>query len=164
MGFCRPTPSRAASRTPVRLSSRQQLHCPDASARSPRSRRLTATYERHAMAPSRRIVSLRPAASRLLLSRFRPYTIGFPPIKQPLALEAEATRFWVPQENGARKRRKFSYVLPIYMLSGIAFGAVRSPTVPSLEHGLSSLATPGTEACDAGGGAFRPQWREGPAP
>jgi hypothetical protein len=35
-----------------------------------------------------------------------------PPIKQPLALEAEATRFWVPQENGARKRRKFGYVLP----------------------------------------------------
>ena len=30
-------------------------------------------------------------------------TIGFPPIKQPLALEAEATRFWVPQENGAEK-------------------------------------------------------------
>jgi hypothetical protein len=39
-------------------------------------------------------------------------SIGFPPIKQPLALEAEATRFCVPQENGARKRRKFSYVLP----------------------------------------------------
>jgi len=41
------------------------------------------------------------------------HTIGFPPIKQPLALEAEATRFCVPQENEARKRRKFSYVLPI---------------------------------------------------
>jgi len=27
-----------------------------------------------------------------------------------------------------------------------------------------SLATPGTEACDAGGGAFRPQWREWPGP
>ena len=25
-----------------------------------------------------------------------------------------------------------------------------------------SLALPGTEACDAGGGAFRPEWREGP--
>ena len=36
-----------------------------------------------------------------------------PPIKQRLALGAEATRFCVPQENGARKRRKFSYVLPI---------------------------------------------------
>src|SRR5260370_10527122 len=48
---------------------------------------------------------LRPAASRLLLSRFRPKNVGFPPIKQPLALEAEATRFCVPQENGARKRR-----------------------------------------------------------
>src|SRR5580658_8945819 len=37
---------------------------------------------------------------------FKSHTIGCPPIKQPLALEAEATRFWVPQENGARKRRK----------------------------------------------------------
>jgi len=35
------------------------------------------------------------------------------------------------------------------MLAGIACGAVRSPTVPSLEHGWSSLATRGTEACDA---------------
>ncbi len=26
-----------------------------------------------------------------------------PPIKQPLALGAEASRFWVPQENGAEK-------------------------------------------------------------
>jgi hypothetical protein len=50
-----------------------------------------------------------------------------------------------------------------YMLGGIAFSAVRSPTVPSLEHGLSSLATPGTEACDAARGAFRPQGREWPA-
>jgi len=29
---------------------------------------------------------LRPAVSRLLISRYRPYTIGFPPIKQRLAL------------------------------------------------------------------------------
>jgi hypothetical protein len=36
-----------------------------------------------------------------------------PPIKQPLALEAAATRFRVPQENGARKRRKFSHGQPI---------------------------------------------------
>ncbi len=27
----------------------------------------------------------------------------------------------------------------------------------------TSLAPPGTKACDAGGGAFRPEWREGPA-
>src|SRR5713101_5252965 len=141
MGFCRPTPSRAASRTPVRLSSRQQLHCPDASARSPRSRRLTATYERHAMAPSRRIVSLRPAASRLMLSRFRPYTIGFPPIKQPLTLEAEATRFWVPQENGARKRRKFKSWLT-YMLSGIALAWYARRRCQPLDHDWVSLATP----------------------
>src|SRR5882724_8446286 len=26
----------------------------------------------------------------------------------------------------------------------------------------ASLASPGTKACDAGGGAFRPEWREGP--
>src|SRR6266853_3208677 len=28
-----------------------------------------------------------------------------PPTKHPLALGAAASRFWVPQENGARKRR-----------------------------------------------------------
>src|SRR5438876_9852443 len=49
------------------------------------------------------------------------------------------------------------------MLSGIALSAVHSPTVPSLEHDLFSLATLGTEACDAVGDAFRPQWRERPA-
>ena len=38
-------------------------------------------------------------------------------------------------------KRRFKKCLT-YMLSGIAFGAVRSPTVPSLEHGLSPLATP----------------------
>jgi hypothetical protein len=31
------------------------------------------------------------------------------------------------------------------------------------EAGLyASLASPGTRACDAVGGAFRPEWREGP--
>src|SRR2546430_1960690 len=34
-------------------------------------------------------------------------TTRVPPIKQPLTLGAAASRFWVPQENGARKRRKF---------------------------------------------------------
>src|SRR6267154_1096454 len=62
-----------------------------------------------------------------------------------------------------KKREKIQLCLT-YMLSRIAFSAVRSPTVPSLEHGLSSRATPGTEACNAAGGAFRPQWREWPAP
>jgi hypothetical protein len=41
MGFRQPATPRAASRTPVRLSSRQQLYCPYASARGPKSRRLT---------------------------------------------------------------------------------------------------------------------------
>jgi hypothetical protein len=53
---------------------------------------------------------LRPAASRLLLSGFLPNSVG-PSIKQPFALGAAASRFWVPQENGARKRRKI-HVLP----------------------------------------------------
>ena len=49
MGFCRAIASRAASRTPVRLSSREQLYCPDASVRGPKSRRLTARRERPAL-------------------------------------------------------------------------------------------------------------------
>jgi len=35
--------------------------------------------------------------------------------------------------------------------------------VEPLEHVRVSLATPGTEACDAVGGALRPEWREWPA-
>src|SRR5260221_2057277 len=38
-------------------------------------------------------------------------TAQVPPIKHPLALGAAASRFCVPQENGARKRRKI-HVLP----------------------------------------------------
>ncbi len=57
------------------------------------------------------IAIFRPTdASEMAKRWFKSHIIGFPPIKQPLALEAEATRFCVPQENGARKRRKFSYV------------------------------------------------------
>src|SRR5258708_25734238 len=33
---------------------------------------------------------------------------------------------------------------------------------PPLKHVRFPLPTPGTEACDAMGGAFRPQWRELP--
>ena len=85
-----------------------------------------------------------------------------PSHKAATCFGSSSPRFWVPQKNGAEKGDIFQ--CPTYMLSGIACSAVRSPTVPSLEHGLSSLATPGTEACDAAGGAFRPQWREWPAP
>src|ERR1700719_148786 len=49
---------------------------------------------------------LRPAASRLLLSRFRPYTVGFPPGKQPLALEAAALAFGCPRKMGQKKRKQ----------------------------------------------------------
>ena len=38
-----------------------------------------------------------------MLSRVRRYTIGFPPIKQPLALEAEALAFECPIKHGAEK-------------------------------------------------------------
>ena len=51
----------------------------------------------------------------------------------------------------------------VICLSGIASGVVHSPTVEPLEHVWVSLATPGTEACDAVGGALRPEWREWPA-
>jgi hypothetical protein len=64
-----------------------------------------------------------PASGSLASSAFPVpplHHFGFPPIKQPLALEAEATRFWVPQENGARKRRNFSYVLPICRADSLA--------------------------------------------
>lgn len=73
---------------------------------------------------------------------------------------SSSPRFWVPQKMG---QKKDTFSCPTYMLSGLAFGVVHSPTVPSLEHGLSSLATPGTEARDAAGGALRPEWRGWPA-
>jgi hypothetical protein len=58
------------------------------------------------------------AASRLLLSRFRPYTIAFPPIKQALALGAEALALGCPRKM-LQKNETFS--CPTYMLSGIDF-------------------------------------------
>jgi hypothetical protein len=44
--------------------------------------------------------------SRLLLSRFRPNNVGFPPIKQPLSLEAEALASGCPRKNGASYTRR----------------------------------------------------------
>jgi len=41
--------------------------------------------------------------------------------------------------------------------------AVRPLTFASLEHSCVSMATPGTKACDAVGGALRPKSREWPA-
>jgi hypothetical protein len=55
---------------------------------------------------------LRPAASRLLLSRSRPQHHWVPSDKAAARFGSRSPRFWVPQENGARKRRKFNYVLP----------------------------------------------------
>jgi hypothetical protein len=52
------------------------------------------------------------------------------------------------------------------MLSGIGRGCsspVRPLTFASLEHSCVSMATPGTEACDAVGGALGPKWRELPS-
>ncbi len=45
-------------------------------------------------------------------------SIGFPPIKHPLALEAEATRFWVAPRKWGKKKEKIRLCLT-YMLSGI---------------------------------------------
>jgi hypothetical protein len=44
---------------------------------------------------------LHPAASRLLLSGFRPYSIGFPPIKQPLSLGQAVEK---ESERGKKKQ------------------------------------------------------------
>jgi hypothetical protein len=46
-----------------------------------------------------------PAPGSFTASAFTvpPEMHWFPPIKQPLALGAAASRFWVPQENGAEK-------------------------------------------------------------
>jgi hypothetical protein len=66
--------------------------------------------------------------------------------KTDASLRLHAALSLVPQENGAEKKAKTKCL--IYMLAGIACGTVRSPTVPSLEHGLSSPATRRTEACD----------------
>jgi hypothetical protein len=56
-------------------------------------------------------------------------------------------------------QKKETFPCPIYMLSGIALGAVRSPTFPALQHDLSSLATLEAEACDAGEGKLGPHMR-----
>src|SRR6266404_9902621 len=40
-------------------------------------------------------------------------TTQVPPIKHPLALGAAASRVWVPQVNGARKRRSFHVLLKL---------------------------------------------------
>jgi hypothetical protein len=51
------------------------------------------------------------AASRLLLSRFRHKNVGFPPIKQPLALEAEALASGCLKKMGKKKEiQKISYL------------------------------------------------------
>src|SRR5258707_1118177 len=42
-------------------------------------------------------------------------TIGFPPIKQPLALEAAALAFGVPRKKWGRKRRHFHVLLICYV-------------------------------------------------
>jgi len=43
-----------------------------------------------------------------------------------------------------------------------SFGVVCSPAIYSLKHVLTSVGHSRTKACDAVGGAFRPQWREWP--
>jgi hypothetical protein len=83
-----------------------------------------------------------------------------PSHKAPLALEAEALTFGCPRKPGQKKE---TFSCPTSMFSGMPFGVIRSPTSAPLKHAWGSLATPGTEACDAVGGALRPKWREWPA-
>ena len=64
-------------------------------------------------------------------------SIGFPPIKQPVALEAAALAFGCPRKMGQKKRHFHVLLCPTYMLSGIASAEVCPPTFPTLEHGLS---------------------------
>ena len=62
---------------------------------------------------------------------------------------------------GQEKGEKFmSYLIVSWNSSGSGF---TRQAFPPLKHVRFPLATPGTEACDAIGGAFRPQWRELPA-
>jgi hypothetical protein len=87
-------------------------------------------------------------------------TIGFPSIKQPLALEAEALAFGCP-ENEAEKGDIFmSYLIVKWNRSGNGFLSVVTLRV-SRAGVMSRWPTPGTKTCDAVGGAFRPEWREG---
>jgi|HubBroStandDraft_2_1064218.scaffolds.fasta_scaffold06395_5 hypothetical protein len=53
-----------------------------------------------------------------------------------------------------------SYLIVSWNSSGSGF---TRQAFPPLKHVRFPLATPGTEACDAIGGALRPQWRELPA-
>ena len=53
-----------------------------------------------------------------------------------------------------------SYLIVSWNSSGSGF---TRQAFPPLKHVRFPLATPGTEACDAIGGAFRPHWREWPA-
>jgi hypothetical protein len=52
-----------------------------------------------------------------------------------------------------------SYLYVKWNRSGLQFARW---TFAPLEHSCVSMATPGTEACDAIGGALRPKWREWP--
>jgi len=49
------------------------------------------------------------------------------------------------------------------MLSGIGRSYSSPADVRVIKAWLCLMATPGTEACDAVGGALRPKWREWPS-
>jgi hypothetical protein len=54
-----------------------------------------------------------------------------------------------------------SYLIVKWNRSGKAFLVVTLRLIQSLDQLV--VAPPGTQACDAGGGAFRPEGKEGPA-
>jgi hypothetical protein len=82
---------------------------------------------------------------------------------QALACDSTAPRsLSCRKENGAERKgkNKMSYLIVSWNSSGSGF---TRQAFPPLKHVRFLLATPGTEACDAMGGAFRPQRRELPA-
>jgi len=81
-----------------------------------------------------------------------PKSLG-PSHKAASRFGSRSPRFWVPQENGARKRR-FTKCLT-YMLSGIALRGGPLVDVPVIRAWLSCPGHSRSEDCDAGGGALR---------
>src|SRR6266481_8613635 len=85
---------------------------------------------------------LRPAASRLLLSRFRPYPIWVPSDKAAVRFGSRSHRFWVPQQNGAEKGDIFMSYLYVKWNS---LGRGCSPAPESRPNGISANTTVSAE-------------------
>jgi hypothetical protein len=87
-------------------------------------------------------ISFRPTDASEANRRFKSHTVGSPPIKHSIALDAETTRFWVAPRAWGKKKEKFrlcltlSYLFVKWNSFGLKFARPRFPT---LEHGLSCV-------------------------